>query len=235
MALNTTLTDLIEQLRAEIGQSTDPAVSEGERAALVHSINRAYEFYHYDFDWPHLRVRSDKLTNAGQRYYDLPTDIDFDRVEQVETKFGGSWLPVVRGIENDDYDALDSESDTRLDPIIKWDLIDAGSGAQVEVWPLPATNNLTIRFTGFKKFSKLVSGSDQAVIDDRLIILGAAAKILTRIDDASAEEVLAALGRRYALLKGRGVKRGFTQPNFATGGERVSRSPRNIIAVHKES
>lgn len=235
MALNKTLTELVDMLRHETSTSSNPAVGQGERAALENQINRAYEFYHYDFDWPHLRVRSDKLTSADQRYYDFPTDIDFDRIERVETKWGGSWLPIQRGIENSLYDVIDSESTGTLDPVQRWDVIDVGSGPQCEVWPVPATNSLTIRFTGFKTFSRLVSGSDRAVIDDQLIVLSAAAKLLTRFKAPDAEEAIGAATRRYAILKARGVHRKQSVPSFAgLGGSAARRQPHQIIAVHKE-
>lgn len=234
MARNSTLTNLVDMLRDEIAASSDPSVGQSERALLENQINRAYEFYHGDYDWPHLRVRSDVLTAAGQRYYDFPADIDFDRVESIDTNHGGTWQPVVRGIENDHYDVFDSDNDERTDPVLRWDVIDTGSGPQMELWPIPATDNIKVRVTGFKNFTRLVSGSDRAVIDDMLIVLASAAKLLARYRLPDAEEAIAAAGRRYAILKARSTRRKNEHPNFAGSSSVSSRRPRSIIAVHKE-
>lgn len=235
MATGTTLTVLLDDLREELGTSNSPSIGQAERAILVRALNRAQKFYFNDFNWPHLRVRSDVLSVAGQRYYDLPNDISLDHVEKIDVKWGESWLPVERGIPNELYTAVDSDDDIRLDPVQRWDVIDVGTGAQIEFWPIPSTNNIIIRFEGFKEPPKLINGSDQALLDDDLIVLTAAAKLLARNGAEDAEEAANAARRRYEVLKTRGVSRRLNNPSFARKQEHTRQRPRNIVAVDKEN
>src|SRR3546814_4888499 len=69
-----------------------------------------------------------------------------------------------------------------LDPVLKWDVIDVGSGEQIEFWPIPVINGSAtaerVRFTGIKALPSLTSDSDIAVLDDIMITQFVAAEIL---------------------------------------------------------
>lgn len=237
MARGTTLTALIDMLRKELGTSSNPALSQSERDILVHQLNRAQEFYYDDYAWPHLRVRKDKTLSAGQRYYDAPADIDIERILSVHVEWNDHWYVVEREIDLSHYDILDPEDDARLDPVQRWDIVDVGSGPQIEVWPMPETDGLKLRFEGTKKLSRMVSGDDTCILDDTLIVLTAASKLATRYQLPDAEEPIAAARRRYEILKSQQTRKGPTAtPSFATGlgGKTYMRHPHQIVAVHKE-
>src|SRR3546814_5386629 len=68
MARGTTLGELVEMLRLEVGQSSNPALGQNVRPALVHRLKKKQEELYDKYDWPFLRVRRDKIIAAGQRY-----------------------------------------------------------------------------------------------------------------------------------------------------------------------
>src|SRR3546814_695796 len=140
MARGTTLGELVEMLRLEVGQSSNPALGQNVRPALVHRLKKKQEELYDKYDWPFLRVRRDKIIAAGQRYYDLPDDLNLERVEKVEMFWGDFWHPLVRGITMDDYSIHNSDADERVDPVLNWDANVVGSGEQIEFWRSPLIN-----------------------------------------------------------------------------------------------
>lgn len=210
MARGATLESLLTDLRAEVGQSTNPALGRNARDMLVTTIQRTQERLWQDYDWPHLRVRKDIQLQAGSRYYDFPTDIDIDRIEKIEIKYGSIWQPVSYGFDESFFAIHDSDEDQRSDPVERWREY---SASQFEVWPMPATNgdatNLDryLRVTGISNLSALVAESDTADLDDRLIVLYAAAEVLARQKATDAQAKLELANRHYARIRGRLGKR----------------------------
>lgn len=224
MARGTTLEQLISDLRAEIGQSTNTAVSRASLDSLSATLRRVQSRLWGDFDWPHLRVERDIQMQAGGRYYDFPTDLDLTRVEKVEVKWGGIWQPVNYGITSEDFVVHDSDLGIRNNPVMRWDYYNGAVGApvnQFEVWPIPANNGtpaskeLYLRFTGIRKLRSLIAMSDVADLDDTLIVLYSAAEILARLKMPDASSKLESANIHYSRLKGR--QAGRTEP-FVIGG-----------------
>lgn len=199
MARGTTLGQLVTMLRKEIGDATSAALGQNNLPHLQHILSRTQEWLWNDFNWPHLRVYREESLQAGSRYYSFPTDLDFNRVENVHIRWDDQWTPVAYGIEPEHYNAVDPEDDEREDPVRRWQ---AYEDDQYEVWPLPATNALRLRFEGIRLLNPLIADADRADLDDHLIVLFAAVEILGRRDgkDAKAKENLAT--RLYNRLKG---------------------------------
>lgn len=199
MARGTTLGELVTMLRTEIGDATSASLGQNNLPHLKQILRRTQEFLWQDHNWAHLRVYREEVLQAGQRYYSFPADLDFDRTENVHVRYDEDWRPVVYGIEPQHYNATDPELDEREDPVARWQ---AYEGDQYEVWPLPASNGLRLRFEGIKKLAPLIADNDRADLDDNLIVLFAATEITARRDqkDAKAKENLAT--RLYNRLKG---------------------------------
>jgi hypothetical protein len=202
-----TLGALLVDLRAELGQSLNPVQATQIEPAHRVKLQRAQRTLWQEFDWPHLRVTRDIALAAGQRYYDLPTDMLLERVEQVQVKWSGSWLPVPRGIGSDDYSAYDSDNDERSDPVLRWD---AAPNDQIEVWPLPASNNQVLRITGIRNLRAFTETDDFCDLDRDLIVLAAAA------DLAKNEVDIKRFAARVQSLRAR------LQGNSQSGGDRVA-------------
>lgn len=198
------LTRLISSLRAELGRSTNVSVGVDDAPALIEVLQRTQETLYDDYDWPHLRVVFDPITlQAGQRFYEFPDGLNFDRIEEVARRNSGAIVPLDRGIGFDQYRAFDSAEDVRAAPVMRWDVrSDLETGKeQLEVWPLPADESDAIQFVGIRKLRPLVDSSDTTDLDDRLIVLFAAAEL--HPDEKKADIKRAAAQQLYARLKGR--------------------------------
>jgi hypothetical protein len=199
-----TLGSLVDDLRAECRRSLNPAHNNQVRDTQVKTIQHVQEWLWEDFTWPHLRVTRDIPLQAGQRYYDLPEDLDIDRVEMIEVRYNGRWMRLDTKIEACHYEQFDSDLGVRAWPIERWQIYE---GEQVEVWPIPDTDadsdtlEGTLRVTGIKKLTTLVADDDRADLDSRLIILYAAADILTGQGSKDGSLKLSQANKLYARLR----------------------------------
>ena len=183
MARNTTLQVLLNDLRSESGHAISSALGKSTQEMMVNLLNRVQRRLWEDFAWPFLQVKKDITLQAGQRYYDIPSGLTLERVQSASFKNGSSWHKIFYGISTQDYTVHDSDTGSRSWPIRKYE---AYGAVQVEVWPIPSENaNVTtgdglFRLEGTGNLSTFVSMSDTADLDDQLIVLFAAAELLTR-------------------------------------------------------
>lgn len=205
----TTLETMVQDLRFETRRSGDRNIGQDEYDALKRLLYRVQFFLYWDFDWPFQRVRRDIQMLASQRYYDLPTDVDFERLTYIRTNGLGdmNWRPVVRGITVDDYNLYDSDNGDTANPVEKWDIIDAGSGDQMEVWPMPDNSTEVLRLEGFKKLGPLFADNDVCTLDDTLIVTLAAAHLYVGEDDKRAKSLLDQGNKLYLRMRGGATRR----------------------------
>lgn len=223
MARLVTLEQLIYNLRSEIGQSTNPAVSRSTRSRFITILNRIQRRLYADFDWPFLTIHRDILVQAGSRYYDFPVDIDMDRSFRLEVKTAGFWQKVGNGILNKHLNEYDSDADVRSDPVWRWQyyLEDNSDIPQIETWPVPATDadpdtlEGAVRVHGIQKLRDMVNDADVCLIDADLLVMYAAAEILMKIRTADANAKLENGNNLYTKLKGRATP---SEP-FTVGGD----------------
>lgn len=200
MARGTQLQKLVAQLRAETGRSQSVSVGVAELDNLKNLLARTQEVLYDDYAWPFLRVERSITLNAGQRYYDFPDDLDFDRIEDVKYKYNNVYTELERGIGFDDHSIFDSNADERSSPALKWDVRNTGSGEQLEIWPIPNETN-SLHFFGTKQLARLVEDDDRADLDDRLIVLFAAAEMLARQKSNDARAKLEQANARLLVLR----------------------------------
>lgn len=223
MPRGVTLEQLIYNLRTEVGMSTNPAVSRSTRSRFISILNRVQRRLYADFDWPFLAISRDIQLEAGARYYDFPADIDIDRAVRFEVKHGGTWQKVGYGITDKHLNEFDSDTDVRQDPVYRWDfyLEDDSNEPQIHVWPIPATDGVVstleghLRVHGTQSLSEMVDDADVCMIDSDLIVLYAAAEILTKMKSADASAKLENANTLYTKLKGRATP---SEP-FKIGGD----------------
>lgn len=229
MARGLTLEQLIYNLRSEVGQSTNPAVSRSTRSRFITILNRVQRRLYADYDWPFLEIHRDVLLQAGSRYYDFPNDIDMDRAVRFETKTSGEWQKLGYKITNIHLSQYDSDQNVRSNPAWRWDYyLEAGSqDPQFEVWPLPDTDSdpdtleNAIRVHGFQKLSAMVNDIDTCLIDADLIVLYCAAEILAKMRSPDAQAKLENANTLYLKLKGRATP---SEP-FKVGGDTFDGEP----------
>jgi hypothetical protein len=205
MARGKTLTSLINDLRAESRRSLNPAHNKQARDAQVNLIQRIQENLWEDFAWPHLRVRREVKLLAGQRYYDVPEDLDISRVEKIEVRFNNRWVELHDGIEAEHYAVYDSDLNERGWPVSRAMI---SEDEEVEVWPIPesdgdeTTLEGMLRFTGIRKLRNLVDDADRADLDNRLIVLYGAAELLAADGAKDATLKLSQANKLYSKLRG---------------------------------
>lgn len=209
MARDTQLLSLVAQLRAETGRTQNVAVGIDEVDNLKEMLRRTQETLYDDYDWPHLRVEKKLDLQAGQRYYDMPSGLSFDRIEDIKLRYNGVYIEIERGIKFEDYSSFDSNAATpdRSEPALKWDVRHTGSSEQIEIWPIPSSNDQDLYFTGTKTLGALVQESDTADLDDRLIVLFAAAEILSRQKSNDAQAKLELANKRLRTLQKNSMKK----------------------------
>jgi hypothetical protein len=200
MARGKQLQELLAQLRAETGRTQDVAVGVDEEDNLKEILRRTQEVLYDDYQWPHLRVERSVALANGQRYYDLPSDLDFDRIECVKYKYNNVYTDLERGIGFDDLSIFDSNADERSSPTLKWDIRHTGTTEQLEFWPIPNKAD-SAHFFGTKKLGDLIQSSDRAELDDRLIVLFASAEILSRQKSGDARAKLEQANNRLLILR----------------------------------
>jgi hypothetical protein len=200
MARGKTLQSLLQDFRAAIRTSQNAAHNVSVRETHVRLLQSTQDLLWEAVDWPHLRVRRLIDLQAGQRYYSSDDDIHIDRLETIEVMYAGEWCPLYDGIGPEHYAAWNSDLDERSWPVERWQLYEDD---MFEVWPLPAQNaddatlEGKLRLTGIRNLNPLVADDDTADLDNRLIVLTAAA------------ETLAASGADDAALKLRAAEKRF--------------------------
>jgi hypothetical protein len=197
-------------LRDETGRSNSVAVGVDEDGLLKQAIRRAQEDLYEQVDWPFLQTVFDRISlQAGDRYYDFPAGMSYDRLVCKPAVWIDS-IPfeLERGIGFEEYAVYDSESDARSEPATRWDVRWTGTEEQIEVWPVPSTNTQELQFIGIRKLRPLIAHADVADLDDQLIVLFAAADLID--DEVKAKKKLAAAQARFNRLKGNAKRGGKT-------------------------
>ena len=211
MARGTTLSALRDMLRAEIGASSNVALGVNTQDQYDHLLRRTQDRLWHDFDWQFgYIVRTEQLYN-NQQYYTFDSDIDYDRIRQAHVKYSQIWHPLEYGIGPSQYNAFDKARGMNAEPCLRWKHYE---GNQFEVWPVPTSDNQVIRFEAIKKLPPLIAPHDVAVLDDTLIVLFAAAEVLSRTKAQDSTAKLAMANAHYNRLKGLGNK----NESFVMGG-----------------
>lgn len=200
MARGKQLQEVVAQLRAETGRNQSVAVGTSEVDNLKEHLRRMQELLYDDYDWPFLTIERSVDLQAGQRFYDFPSDLNYDRLNAVKFKYGNVYCDVERGITFDDYSTYDSPEGVRSSPLIKWDIRNTGTVEQLEAWPIPNEDG-TLHFFGTKNLSALIEDDDRLDLDDRLVVLFAAAEILARQKSPDAKNKLDLANARLLKLR----------------------------------
>lgn len=198
------LTRLISKLRAELSRSTSIAVGVDDAEILKDVLQRTQETLYEDHDWSFLRQMFPAIPLvAGQRYYDPPDGLNFDRIEEAAIRISGRPVPFTRGISFDNYCTFDSDAGVRASPAQRWDIRSINNADTIEVWPIPTDSSNSMQFMGIRNLRKLVDATDVTDLDDNLVALFAAGELLTHTESADANVKIKAGQQLYARLKGR--------------------------------
>lgn len=219
---NRTLGQLLFDLRAECEMATDAGVGQSANPALKVLLRRTLEVLYDEHDWPHLDgVWFDVTLNAGQRYYDFPAGLNYERATKASVNWAGEWVPMCFGFGPDIYNTHDSDAGERSDPATHWRVY---GGTQFEVWPMPATST-TMRIQGSRSLGSFSADADVCVLDATMVVLFAAAE---KMSGKPRGKVLASqAARRLDQMKARSSN---AAESFRPGSAHEERGgPREIV------
>lgn len=223
MARGKTLGELLTGLRVEMRASLNVSHNVGIRDTQVAKLQATQEWLWEDYTWPHLRVERFIQPTASQRFYDLDgakkldtagdlvaaDDLRLDRVDTVHLRDGTIWSdPLKPGIDESHFNLWDSDIGQTAWPIERWRV---SEDDQLELWPIPSltgdetTLDNMVKVVGTRNLSRLTEESDTADLDDRLIVLFAAADMID--DEARSRKKLALANKRLLALRGNLTKR----------------------------
>jgi hypothetical protein len=203
------LRDMLSDLRAEIGHSTNVAHGINDRDTLLYYLNRTQIRLYQEFDWPQLIVSRDTPLAPSQRYYTYASDLAFDDII-------GTWLfapqpiqEVLYGIGPAQYAASNPDLGQRTWPVQRW--MHSPDQSMFEVWPVPDNSAAQIapflRQWGTKTVTTMANDSDMSTLPDNIIVLFAAAELLARDNTKDAQLKLAQANeamRRHRVRQGHG-------------------------------
>jgi hypothetical protein len=230
MARNKTLISLLQDYRIEVGASTNPAHNSNARDAQVYALQQSQIRQWRKHDWPHLRVHRYIDLQAGQRYYDsrgaklddgtASSDLSLERLECMEVRWGGDWVPLEPSIGLTQYANWDSDTDERSWPVERWQVYE---DEMFEIWPIPSANAETgtlegrLRLTGIRDLRTLVADDDRADLDNDLIVKYAVLQTLARKGSKDAQVV---------LDEAKGIEAGPNRPGFVPNSARCAHPER---------
>jgi len=228
MPVGTTLEALLLSLKARVGKSTRASVGSDYNETLKQRLRQAQNRLYERRMWPRLTVTGAVYTQAGQRYYDIPDGINLDRIDDTAFYWNNEPRPLDRGIDFSHYAEHDSDLGERADPVLAWDVRWTGSETQIELWPLPATNNQAFRMFGMRPLRPLISEEDVCDLDDDLIVYHAAAEILANQGAKNAELELRQAEKHFNHLGANSQAKSET----ITYGGGSQRSKRHGTVIH---
>lgn len=203
MAYGTALSDLVAMARRLARHSASTSVGTATEDAFKEQLRLAQEVYYDRFDWPHLSLYDDFATVAGTQYYTVPAEINRDRIIDIAAWWGGNPLPLERGIGLEDYASHDSFNDERSDPPLKFDFRwrpGAPGETKLELWPIPAVDDIRVRLYGLRPLAALSDDADLADLDDQLLARHVAADYLRIQGSGNAEAMAQSAEARYRAL-----------------------------------
>ena len=181
------LSDMLTDLRAELGHSTNVAHGINDRDTLIYYLNRTQIQLYQDYDWPQLIVDRDIDLADGQRYYPYPVDLAFDDIEKIWLLYNITpvYAELLYGIGPQQFAIYNSDIGFKAWPTERW--MHHADDNTFELWPVPDSNATAatgmVRLRGTKTVTKMVADDDESTLPDNLIVLFSAVEILQR-DDA---------------------------------------------------
>jgi hypothetical protein len=176
------LRDMLTDLRAECGHSTNVAMGINDRDTLLYYLNRVQLQLYIDYDWPQLIVDRDISLADGQRYYPYPVDLAFDDITNIWVLINTVYNELGYGIGPYDMIVWNSDLGFKSWPTQKW--MHHADDNTFELWPVPDANaqaaNAIVRLRGTKTVTKMINDSDLSTLPDNLIVLFSAVEILQR-------------------------------------------------------
>jgi len=203
-----------------LSHSTNVAHGQATEESLKERLRLSQEWLWEQYDWEHLDVSRDIQLLAGQRFYDVPSDLIAERIHSFSFKYSNEWIPVEYGINPEDFTVYDSDADVRSWPIYKWNFSEDTEASdpygKIEVWPIPSQSGDPssklgyIRLQGIRSLGQLIGDSDKCTLDANLIVYQAAIPMVARQNQKDAERLAAEQEKLRLRLQGNGSRGRFS-------------------------
>jgi hypothetical protein len=201
------LIDLRRDLRAETGQSLNPAQGVQSQLTQDNQLDRQQKELWDAYQWPHLRYWLDKPVAAGQATLDYPDEMPFDQINRIFISDGASnWQAIDYGLHA--YDIVpNAQSGTPMRWGNQVSITDGKTDPLGKILLVPTPSQaITLRFEGQAPCNSLIADDDRCVIDSKAIVLFAAAEILaTQKVEAAAMKLTKAQNYLRRLLQNQGA------------------------------
>jgi hypothetical protein len=186
MATGVQLSKLVKDLRAECGHSLAVAQGQATEETLRYLLARQQEELYEGYEWSFLKIHRSIPSRAGERYYNYPADLPFERVTHVwsHTVDGTDWVPLTKGIGPPMYAAINSDKGQTSWPPRNWDHAETN---QIEIWPMPDRDTGEVIVYGMKPLAPLLKSEDVCTLDDKAIVLFTAVEVLMKTAPKEAE------------------------------------------------
>jgi len=209
MVVRRTMTEMLRELRGEIGMSLDTSVQANVVDKHKLLLQRAERMLYDSEEWPHLMTSFEKTSNALVFQVALPAGLDPGGITSVSVKATSSAtrpVPLQHGLSDAEVFSV-NPAEAKWPPRF-WRLQASNDPAEddyqrtVVVWPVP-DRNYTLTFYGRRALGSFVNGADQSTVDSDVIVLQAAAEILNGQQDPNATVKASAARQRIADILAR--------------------------------
>lgn len=178
------------QVRLGFGMSGQAGIV---NSPLIDSMIRsAQEQLYLQYDFTEMKAVYERATGEAQTYYDYPANCNAERITEFSVKWSGRYIALKRGIEIENRNVNTSGVPQR------YELRD-----QIELWPVPDSQNYTLRFEYVKVLAPLVQNSDRTSLPSELVMLHALANAKSHYGDTDAATYTAQLDSALTKLKQR--------------------------------
>lgn len=212
MARGQQLSQLLQQLQAEVGLSLAPNTGLSTTDHRIQLLNRWQARLYAAFDWDFAFVKRDVAVAVRDRLLQFPADLELERIDVSSIATGtanNDWRELGYGIGEAQYRLTDENA---IGCPQRWA---PAEGGKFEIWP-SADGPYRVRFRGAAQLQKMVNSSDRAVLDDTLIVLHAASEVLKRQKAPDWEDKLREAQMHFTRL--RSMLGGNKRRSFVSGG-----------------
>ena len=221
-----TLTELYERLRAELGDSLNMAHSTDEMRPYQIHLNNAQRDLYDAWPWEGFDVEVDIPISKGQVDYDLPAQVDINKLYSAHVRYQGRWVALSHGISVSDNNIHDLDEIPkegydyagRANPPERMDIVNVEGEQMIRIWPRPQVDT-TVRLKARRALPKMQNNNDRCILDAQMIVLRAAANVMSRRGTEAAAASARVLKRdaaeRFRIVKADNA--GTTSDGFSTG------------------
>jgi hypothetical protein len=174
---------MVTDLRAEVGHSLVSGQGTNMEDTLKYNLKRTqYELYRAH-DWPAFIIDEQQAVPANTRHLDDFAQVDKEQINAMWCKQGTEWYPITYGIDPMHYSLYDPDNNVVGFPIQRYKYDELGQ--KLEIWPLTSIDT-TVLARGQILLPPLVDNADTSLLDGTLIVMFAAAHMLSRQQDEDA-------------------------------------------------